>query len=226
MYETGRGVEKNLDEALKWYLKSSKKNNKSAKRRITYIDILKNGFKKPKHTPWLQELTQDAKYKDGDASLLLGLLYKEGVIVKQDLEKSLVLLKQAVVKNISSAEDELESVKVLMEEEKKLALLKRQQAEQKQKAIADAERKKRQLELSRIKNNKIQKQKQKQKQKEQAAKNKARYEKKRSVNKAALVSTQQVDRKVEKTKPIEIKHQPSWAEAVELQRLKEEAGND
>lgn len=115
IYESGFGVEVDFDEALKWYKKASLKKNKAATRRINYIDILRNGYKPSEDGEWLKQLKADVKSNDGEAALLLGVLYKNGTAVKKNLNLSHKYLKKAVIRDVSGAEDELVVVRGMLD---------------------------------------------------------------------------------------------------------------
>jgi len=111
MYETGTGVKANLNEALKWYQKSSIQNNKDAIRRITYIEIIKNGFNNKIHGVWLIALKNEANNRNGEAAFLLGYMYENAIGMKGSLLKAKKFLKIANDEGVSGAENELLSVK-------------------------------------------------------------------------------------------------------------------
>ncbi|HED33809.1 MAG TPA: sel1 repeat family protein [Gammaproteobacteria bacterium] len=228
MYESGFGVDVDYDEALMWYIKASRQGNRAATRRINYIDILKGGYKPEEDAAWLAELKQDANAGDGEATLLLGVMYKKGIAVDKNLNMSHRYLKRAVVKDVSGAEDELTEVKELMEtwkeqEQKKLdaenenrlaeeALLRekkaaaRKKAEAKQRSL-NRERRKQQLA----------------KKEEKAQRNKKRVVVLRAAN-ANTLAQKKTDNTVElQTSSVEAGKGLSWAEAVELERKKQEA---
>jgi len=125
MYESGTGTEKNLDEALKWYKKSSDQNNKAAIRRITYIEIIKTGYNKKQHSEWLTTLMQDAAAKDGEAAFLLGTMYKNGIGVKGSLLKAKKLIRIASRVGVSGADHELINIKNIISTKREQAAKKR-----------------------------------------------------------------------------------------------------
>ncbi len=125
MYETGAGVKKDLDEALRWYIKSAHKNI-NAKRRIVYIEIIKYGFQQKKHGKWIKNLKIEANKYNGEASFLLGILYNKGLGVKSNLEKSTYFLKLAARNNISGADNELAKIESLISLKKEQDNIKKQ----------------------------------------------------------------------------------------------------
>ncbi len=230
MYESGLGVDVDYDEALKWYVKSSRLGNPAATRRINYIDILKEGYKPEEDETWLAELKQDANADDGEATLLLGVMYKSGIAVDKDLNMSHRYLKRAVVKDVSGAEDELAEVKELIEagkeqeqEQEKLdeenenrraeeVLLKEKEAVARKKAEAKRRRLKRE------------------RRKQQLAKREEKAQRKKKVLVLRVDDTATLEQKADNAvelqgASVEAGKGLSWAEAVELERKKQETGN-
>jgi len=136
MYENGHGAKVNLDEAIKWYKKSAAQNYAAAKMRLTYLDVKKNGYKRDKHGAWLNKLKKDAAANDGESLFLLGTMYKDGFVVKKDLNKAAKLFKNASKKDVPGAESELEAVNAILYSERA-----RREQEKKKKAEAEKARK-------------------------------------------------------------------------------------
>ena len=103
MYETGSGVEQNIDKALHWYKKAAAKRFKAASDRITYLK-LKNTGMRHEYIHWLSTLKTSAKANDKDALFLLGQLYADGLGVNKSLTRSLEFLHKAARQNMPSAE--------------------------------------------------------------------------------------------------------------------------
>ena len=103
MYESGRGVNKDLTMAMKWYKKSSSSNNPAAKRQLEYIEINKSGFK-DQHKAWLKNVYSDAKKGDENALMILGKIHENGTGVKKNLKKSQRYYKLAFNRGNSDAE--------------------------------------------------------------------------------------------------------------------------
>jgi len=234
MYESGFGVEVDFDEALFWYEKSSKQNNKAAARRINYVDILRNGYKPSEDAKWFKQLKQDADVNDGEAALLLGVMYKNGTVVKKNLRLSHKYLKKAVVKDISGAEDELVYVRVMMDSQKE-----KEQAKQEKKEVLNEQRvaeEKRLREEEKSRNRADAKQRKIKKQRRQQQRL-AREEKEREKSRMRMLALKQkneavAQKKIENTivneAPEVVVNESngmSWAEAVEQERKKKEAEN-
>ena len=103
MYETGSGTAQNIDKAIYWYKKASKKRFQPATNRITYLK-LKNTGMKHEYIRWLINLKTSAQANNKDALFLLGQMYAEGLGVNKSLTRALDLLRKAKRKNVPSAE--------------------------------------------------------------------------------------------------------------------------
>jgi len=121
MYETGSGTEQNIDKAIHWYKKASKKRYQPATNRITYLK-LKNTGMKHEYIRWLINLKASAQANDKDALFLLGQMYAEGTGVNKSLTRSLELLHKARRKNVVSADSYIAQI------ESELAALKKKYA--------------------------------------------------------------------------------------------------
>ena len=109
MYETGSGVDQSPVLATSWYKKAKRQNYKPAANRLTYLEIKKTGFN-DKHTNWLKDLKNDARFNEGEALFLLGQMYSEGTGVNKSLTRSLKLLRKAAGGNIPGADAEIARV--------------------------------------------------------------------------------------------------------------------
>jgi len=143
MYESGTGVEIDIEQAKTWYNKAAYQNFKPAKNRLIYLDIKQSGFKES-HNFWLKDLKHDALYGEGEALFLLGQMYSYGTGVKQDLKKAIRILKKAVASNISGSEFELgQAEKAYAEENKRRAIAKDKEKRKLAELAAIQEQKKR-----------------------------------------------------------------------------------
>ena len=145
MYETGSGVEQNLQAARVWYGRASFQNYAPARNRLTYLDIRQNGFKEH-HKEWLKELKKEADFNNGESLFLLGQMHAEGIGVQKSLTKSLTLLRKAAAGNIPGSEAEITRI------EKELQDLQQKYRQQ------ETEQKQRQLEAQRLQKEKQKKQ--------------------------------------------------------------------
>lgn len=110
MYETGEGVEASIDKALHWYDRAAKSGLKKAEQRSTYLMIKELGFNKKMHTDWLESVKADAYNHQPQAMLLLGQLYRQGLGVTKNLNKSLDFLTQVSILGDADVESEIESI--------------------------------------------------------------------------------------------------------------------
>ncbi|MCK5396276.1 MAG: sel1 repeat family protein [Gammaproteobacteria bacterium] len=110
MYETGEGVDLSIDNALYWYDRAAKSGLKKAEHRNTYLMIKEHGYNKKMHAAWLDSVKSDANDQKPEAMLLLGQLYRQGIGVKKNLNKSLDLLGHVSVLGDADVEDEIESI--------------------------------------------------------------------------------------------------------------------
>jgi TPR repeat protein len=115
MYETGKGIEQNIEQARLWYGRAALQNYKPARHRLTYLDIRQNGFT-PAHQIWLKDLMRDAESKDGEALFLLGQMQAEGIGMPRDLNQSARSLRQAAAINVPGSDSELARVEALLVE--------------------------------------------------------------------------------------------------------------
>ena len=117
MYESGRGVGQDLNAAMQWYEKSAANNYKPAKNRLTYLQVKRGGFK-PEHKSWLSEVKADADAGDGEASMMLGEMYEEGVGMPKNLVQAQAEYKRASVKGIPGSEGAYYAVSDLLNKQK------------------------------------------------------------------------------------------------------------
>ncbi len=107
MYESGTGTEQDMEQARHWYYKASSAGVKAAKDRMTYLAIKQQGYDKTKNSAWLAGIQKDAKESKGDALFLLAQLYREGLGVKKDLNKSLEILDKVSLLGAADVESEM-----------------------------------------------------------------------------------------------------------------------
>ena len=134
MYETGRSVGMDPGAARQWYEKAAANNFKPAKNRLTYLQVKRNGFKL-EHKSWLSEVLADANDGDGEASMILGEMYEQGIGMPKNLAQAQTEYKRATVKGIAGSEIAYYAVTDLINRQKQA-----QQDEEKQ-ILADRARK-------------------------------------------------------------------------------------
>lgn len=107
MYETGTGVERDIEQAKQWYNQAATAGIKSASDRMTYLSVKQRGYDKTKDSAWLEGVKKDAGESKGDAMFLLAQLYREGIGVKKDLNKAIEILDQVSLLGAADVEDEM-----------------------------------------------------------------------------------------------------------------------
>lgn len=161
MYESGRGVAKDVNKAREWYKKSAAGNYAAAKHRLTFLEVKTGGFKNS-HKPWVNQLAGDAKKGNGEAMYILGEMYEKGIGVKQDYKRAQKYYKSSASKGSVDAENRLYDIeqKVAQQNQqrqqkdkaqKEKAAKAREEAARKQKA--DKERKAKQAAAARAEQN-------------------------------------------------------------------------
>ena len=110
MYETGEGVEADIDMARLWYQKAADQGHIAAAYRLTYLDIRENGFKPDQHAQWLSDVKNNASISKQEVLFLLGQMYHYGIGVKRDLNKSLEIMYQLGLEGMTAADSEIEKI--------------------------------------------------------------------------------------------------------------------
>jgi len=106
MYETGRGVNRDLAAARKWYSKSLNQKFMAAGHRLTFLDVEKSGFLS-KHRSWVNTVIRDANNGDDNVMFLLANMYEKGIGVKSDLKKARHYYQRSTAKGNADAESRL-----------------------------------------------------------------------------------------------------------------------
>lgn len=131
MYEMGEGVETDNEQARHWYIRASEAGSEPAKQRITYLTIIEQGYDQAKNGEWLHSVINDASQRKPDAVLLLGQLYRQGLGVEQDLDKSLELLNQVRILGTANVDKEIASIRLLIDAKNNAPPVKRENIEPK-----------------------------------------------------------------------------------------------
>ncbi|MBE9568413.1 MAG: sel1 repeat family protein, partial [Proteobacteria bacterium] len=148
MYEMGEGADLNLDEAKKNYKAAIESGYEPAALRLTYLEVKEKGFDKEKNADWLvsiKKMSVGSSAEALEASFLQGQLYREGIGVKKDLQKSLEIMYRLSMEGVTAADDEITKI-----EAETTANLKKKKAADKRRANKDAADKK-QAEIARSK---------------------------------------------------------------------------
>jgi flagellar biosynthesis GTPase FlhF len=106
MYETGRGVEKNMVEAKRWITRAAAQGNEAANWKLLYYDLQNNGVTAA-NKPKLAELQQAAKGGNGVAQYYVGLMHSRGVGLRRNSTVALDWLGKASTLGVTAAEAEI-----------------------------------------------------------------------------------------------------------------------
>ncbi len=135
MYEMGEGIELNMDAAKKSYQSAAEKGYIPAEQRLRYLEIKQRGYDKEKDSDWLKSVKEQSKGVSGEsleALFLLGQLYREGLAVSKDLQKSLEIMYQLSMEGVIAADLETEKIEAEVAANKsKKALANKKQADKK-----------------------------------------------------------------------------------------------
>jgi TPR repeat protein len=137
MYEAGRGVDANKEEAMKWFTQAADGGSQNAKDKLLYVDMEKNGLTKDNKAEY-EGLKTRAKGGDEYAQYYLGMMYSHGVGVKKNYNKADDLLGKASLAGVTAAETELVKVR---EVNQSAQLRAQREAERKRMAAEDTKRK-------------------------------------------------------------------------------------
>ena len=137
MYEAGRGVDANKEEAMKWFTQAADGGSQNAKDKLLYVDMEKNGLTKDNKAEY-EGLKTRAKGGNEYAQYYLGMMYSHGVGVKKNYNKADDLLGKASLAGVTAAETELVKVR---EVNQSAQLRAQREAERKRMAAEDTKRK-------------------------------------------------------------------------------------
>ena len=149
MYETGDGVKTDIEQAKNWYTKASAAGSAPATQRLNYLEVKQQGYIPSKHKQWLETVKKDAAAHNADSTYLLAQLYRQGIGVKKDLNKSLELYDQVAILGSADVEKEITQVQAEIKkarEDKVAEKMKREQEQARQLAAKQAEEKNKQQE--------------------------------------------------------------------------------
>ncbi len=139
MYETGFGVKTDQTEAMKWITKSADQGHETAKFKLLYWDIEKNGITDANKAEY-EALKAKANEGNAQAQFYVGKMYSRGVGVKRNSGKALGWLNKAALVGVLEAERE---VNLVRENQQRWAMEKQRRDEKKraqQKAKQEKER--------------------------------------------------------------------------------------
>ncbi len=121
MYESGSGtgIGRDIEQAKRWFSQAAAAGIKAASDRMTYLSVKQQGYDKTKNLVWLNNVKKDAKESKGDAMFLMAQLYRQGIGVKKDLNKSMDILDQVSLLGAADVEDEVALIQQEVEKDNK-----------------------------------------------------------------------------------------------------------
>jgi flagellar biosynthesis GTPase FlhF len=141
MYEAGRGVKKNMQEAMKWINKAAAQGNNAASYKLLYHDLEKNGINTDNKTQ-LVALKSAAHAGDGYAQYYVGLMHSRGVGLEKNNDQALDWLGKASLVGVTAAEAEIVRVNESRAQWRASQEAERKAREQEQTRLKEEERKK------------------------------------------------------------------------------------
>ena len=110
-YETGKGVEKKMNEAIPWYTKAAEQGNLDAQLRLgkyySKVDSKGNPLDIEAAIRWYERAVEQG-YQDADLFDMIGSFYENGNYVKQDLKKAFDWYRKAAELGSAHAQARLE----------------------------------------------------------------------------------------------------------------------
>ena len=110
MYEQGRGVEQDMEQAMTWISKAAAQGNKAASYKLLYYDLETNSLIEDNKAQ-LDSLVSAANAGDGHAQYYIGLMHSRGVGMRKNNTQALNWLSKASLQGITAAEDEIRRIK-------------------------------------------------------------------------------------------------------------------
>jgi TPR repeat protein len=110
MYEMGDGVSADIEQAKNWYERAAEAGSVPARQRSIYLSVKEQGYDPAKNAVWLNSVRTDADEHKGQAMFLLGQLYRDGIGVNKDLEKSLELLKEVRILGVANVDKQIAAI--------------------------------------------------------------------------------------------------------------------
>jgi len=133
MYETGFGVKKDMKEAMNWTTKSASQGHETAKFKLLYWDIEKNGVTKANKAQ-LDVLVEKAKDSNPQAQFYVGKMHAHGVGVKKNPDTAIAWLNKAAFVGVLAAERELITVREGKQRQDLVRQAKKRRADEKKRA--------------------------------------------------------------------------------------------
>ena len=133
MYETGFGVDENLQDAELWINKAASQGHETSEFKLLYWDLEKNNLN-IKNKSSFDALVSKAETENGQAMYYLGKMYANAVGVKKNTDEAMVWLNKAALQGVIEAEREAVAVREIKQKD----LLKAKKAEQKRIALENS----------------------------------------------------------------------------------------
>lgn len=140
MYETGFGVKTDQAEAVKWISKAADQGHETAKFKLLYWDIKKNGITDANKAEY-EALKIKANEGNAQAQFYVGKMYARGVGVKKNSAKALGWLNKAALVGVLEAEREA----ILVRENQQRWAIEKQRRDEKKRAELKAKKDKERL---------------------------------------------------------------------------------
>ena len=138
MYETGFGVKKDMKEAKSWITKSAGQGHETAKFKLLYWDIEKNGITKVNKAE-VDVLVAEAEGGNPQAQFYVGKMHAHGVGVKKNSTVAIGWLNKAALVGVLAAERELITVRESKKQQERLRQNEKRHADEKKSAELKAE---------------------------------------------------------------------------------------
>ncbi|MDQ1363909.1 MAG: uncharacterized protein QG652_1771 [Pseudomonadota bacterium] len=211
MYETGKGADKNIDQARDWYGKAAKQGHKKAEYKLLYLDISANGLTDASKNQ-MTALRNEAAGNNPDAQYFLGKMYASGVGVPKSLDDALVWLNKAAFNGVPEAEHEAIAV------DEELARIREREAKRRVEAAEETRKQKEAEDLARKEKEARERELVTRREAEKAAA--ARKEAERKAEQEKMASGQ--NEKAEKERLEKEKQEREKAEAAAMQKQEQE----
>jgi len=140
MYETGFGVKEDKTEAMNWITKAAGQGHETAKFKLLYWDIEKNGVNDANKVEY-EALKTKANEGNAQAQYYFGKMYARGVGVKKNSNKAISWLNKAALVGVLEAEREV----ALVRENQQRWAIEKQRRDEKKRAELKAKKEKERL---------------------------------------------------------------------------------
>ncbi len=216
MYETGFGVKPDQAEAMKWISKAADQGHDTAKFKLLYWDIKKNGVNDSNRDRF-EALKAKANDGNAQAQYYIGKMYSRGVGMKKNSGKALGWLNKAALVGVLEAEREI----ILVRENQQRWAMEKKRRDEKKRAELKAKQEKERL-AQQEKQRKLQAQKQAEAKARAAAAAKKNAASAAAAAEAQSKASQQAAAKAQKEKERQLAKQRAAAQQREAERREAE----